>query len=261
MKFYNITSKDVDTHTGLFASMHHLRWKMFYQNLGWRYGLNSVNGFEFDAYDDENAQHIVMVDNANKVQASCRLIPTTSPYMIADHCSDFVSDIEMPHTSKIWEISRFTCASNVPGFKGLSLPGHLAAAIIEFGISNNITQFIAWTTTDVKAMITRAGWDPSPVGEIRNTLEGKPSVICLYSSNKEALERMRSKHGIDAPLLYSTDNPYTPILINHTSNDFQTPLRDYQLMKLDVHTKETEDHFPFHYPVATIRTQHDCALI
>ncbi len=268
MKFYNINSKDVETHSELFASMHHLRWQAFYKNLGWRNGLNSVNGFEFDQYDNEDAQHIIMVDDTNKVQASCRLLPTTVPYMIGDHCQEHVSEIPMPHTDKIWEISRFTCASNVPGFRGLALTGHLAAAIIEFGLCNNISQFIAWTTTDIKALITRAGWDPKPVGPERDTNEGKPSVICLYSSNRDMLQTMRNKHNIDAPLLHSTQNPDHPMLRELHSPEIRFQAcyenvfsRSYFTSNYFSATRE-ESSIPLQYILASKRaSHHDCTFV
>src|SRR5690606_41965654 len=78
----------------LFESMHHLRWDVFYNELGWRVGLNVPEGseMEFDEYDCMGTYYIVRTNPEGEVDATCRLMKTSVPYMIQQHYPAAVQD-------------------------------------------------------------------------------------------------------------------------------------------------------------------------
>lgn len=199
--FYVIQANDPDN-LELLESMHQLRFEVFCKELNWSKGLQVSDSMEFDEYDCENAYYIVRVNESNRVDATCRLISTTSPYMIDEHYAQFIDEQTPPHNRCIWEISRF-CASNEARIstKG-KISGQLIAAAIEFGLENGVKNYIALATDTVLPIIRRySGWDPTPLGKRLKTPDDH-SVCVLYTVSQEMLAHIRRKNDIRTPLLH-----------------------------------------------------------
>ena len=186
----------------ILASMHSLRCQVFHHELHWTTGLNITDGKEFDQYDQLDTTYIVRIDANGDVDASCRLIPTSKPYMIAEHYPEFVEKIPIPHYDDIWEISRFCASEKARKDSKGRITGQLIAAAIEFGLTRNIKNYVALATDSIVPVIRRiAGWDPRVLGERRGT-PNDFSYSVLYTVSPEMLKSVRQKNNINGYLLF-----------------------------------------------------------
>lgn len=202
-----------EINSGLLASMHTLRHEVFHNELKWSYGLRLFANMEFDEYDRPDTYYIVRTNDEGVVDATCRLIPTTTRYMIADHYPDSVAKIPLPQSEKIWEMSRFCASIDARVNSKGKITAQLIAAAIEFGLIHNIENYIALATDHVLPIIRRfGGWDPTPVGDLKKTPDDHAYSV-IYTVSEPMLDRVRQKCGITHPLLPD----YVPAITTATS--------------------------------------------
>ena len=205
MYAFRVLQANSEEDADLLASMHHLRWGVFHKELKWSVGLRICNCMEFDEYDTDGTFYIVRVNEKNKVDATCRLMPTTKPYMLDEHYSHFIETEPPPHNDEVWEFSR-TCAhpearSNTDG----KITAQLIAAAVEFGLVRGVKNYISLTTDTLYPMLKRmVGWDPMLLGEKKPTPDDI-SYPLKYTVSYSMLEQLRKKNKIGGPLLYSFD--------------------------------------------------------
>ena len=202
MTNFKLIKANTEENVDLLASMHNLRWNVFHKELKWSKGLRLYNCMEFDEYDNDGAYYIVRVNERNKVDATCRLMPTSKPYMLADHYPEFIEREPIPKTDDVWEFSR-TCASEEARISsGGKITAQLIAAAIEFGLVKNIKSYISLTTDTLYPMLKRAvGWDPQPLGQKRATPDDE-SYSLKYTVSYEMLEQIRKRNKIEGPLIF-----------------------------------------------------------
>lgn len=189
----------------LIDSMHKLRYEIFHNELKWSTGLRIIENREFDEYDKPGTTYIVRVNNDNEVDASCRLIPTDSPYMIADYYSHFITKMPIPKEKNIWEISRFCASKEARIATQGKITGQIIASAIEYGIVMDIKNYVALATDTVLPVIKRiAGWDPTPLGERMKTPDDH-SYSVLYTVNRSMLQKIQTKNNISDYLLFDLD--------------------------------------------------------
>ena len=145
------------------ASMHNLRKRIFKDRCGW--DLNIINEMEFDQFDTDNASYILIVSEGDVVGSS-RLIPTLEPYLLNEVFSHIVNKITLPHSRDVWEITRF-CAD--PQKAPKNIMGLLLTAIMEFGLNNQLANFVSIADIRTEPLIKRAGWYAERIGETINT--------------------------------------------------------------------------------------------
>lgn len=185
----------------LLRSMHRLRKTVFYDELKWSVGLNIINDMEFDEYDRPGTKYIVRINEEGEVDATCRIIPTDTPYMIADHYPEFIDKIPMPNTNYIWEMSRFCASQEARKSSKGKVPGEIIAAAIEFGLVNNIKNYVALATDTVVPVIQRiVGWDPQKLSERKKTPDDY-SYAVIYTVSLEMLIKIRTKNNVQGTLL------------------------------------------------------------
>lgn len=192
----------------LLASMHKLRWEVFKNELQWSAGLNTIRKMEYDEYDLPNVDYIVRLTPDGDVDATCRLMPTSGPYMIADHYADFIKDIPLPRSKKIWEISRFCASTSARTESNGRVTGELIAAAIEFGMAHGVQNYIALASDYVLPVVRRlGGWDPKPLGDRKATPDDHAYSV-IYSVDKDMLNNVRIKNKISRTLLplYANEN-------------------------------------------------------
>jgi N-acyl-L-homoserine lactone synthetase len=181
--------------------MHHLRCEVFHRELKWTTGLNVIGEMEFDEYDQPYSHYIVHLNSHGEVDATCRLLPTSMPYMIADHYPEFVENIPLPNTNEIWEISRFCASEAARKQSGGKIVGQLVAAAIEFGLTRGVKNYVALATDNVIPVIKRvAGWDPQPLGPRKKTPDDFAYSV-IYTVSTEMLDAVKKKNKISASLL------------------------------------------------------------
>jgi acyl homoserine lactone synthase len=182
---------------GIKESILKLRYDVFVTELKWHGGLNIYGNSEMDQYDTFNATYLYSIDENNEVNATCRLIPTTKPYMLNEIYPHSISNIQIPCTDKIWEISRFCASVDLRHKTKNKITALIVAAIIEFGLKNNIQNYIALATDSILPVIRRfAGWDPTPIGELIATPDDNSYAI-IYTVSNAMLNQVKMKAGID----------------------------------------------------------------
>lgn len=188
-----------------FASMHRLRHRVFIEELKWPVGaIRSVNGMEFDQFDTPFAHYIVRLNGEGQVDACTRLLPTTGPYLLGDVFGHLIQTIDRPSSHAIWETTRF-CADRRTAPK--NIVGQLVAAMIEFGLAHGISNYVSVSDIRIEPLLRRHGWEPERISEPwatgTDTAAGE-----RFEVSWSMLEKVRSKSGIDGPLLSLGTTPF-----------------------------------------------------
>jgi N-acyl-L-homoserine lactone synthetase len=188
-----------------FASMHRLRHRVFIEELNWPVGIiRSVNGMEFDQFDIPFAHYIVRLNSEGQVDACTRLLPTTGPYLLGDVFSHLIQTIDRPNSPAIWETTRF-CADRRTAPK--NIVGQLVAAMIEFGLAHGITNYVSVSDIRIEPLLRRHGWESERIGEPWATGTDMAAGE-LFEVTWRILEKVRSKSGIEGPLLPVSMMPF-----------------------------------------------------
>ncbi len=84
------------------------RHAVFVEALGWC--LPCCDGLEQDEFDRESAVYVFADDEARRITAFARLLPTTHPYPLAEVFPELLGGKVPPSSGDTWELSRF-CAT------------------------------------------------------------------------------------------------------------------------------------------------------
>jgi N-acyl-L-homoserine lactone synthetase len=143
----------------LMVQMHEFRHEIFVKRLGW--SLPMLNGVEQDQYDNTAARYVIQCDDAGRVTACARLVPTTGSYMLPELFPQLLGDVETPRDATTWELSRF--ATNVRETRegrilSLSAPTvEFLDEIIEFARGHGIERLVLVTSVMIERLMLRAG--------------------------------------------------------------------------------------------------------
>lgn len=207
MSNFRLIRANDESQVEILASMHHLRWEVFSKELKWTVGLQTFNCMEHDIYDKDGSVYIVRVNDQLTVDACCRLMPTSRPYMLGEHYAHFIMYESIPNSDRIWEISR-TCASQDARCGAISITAQLIAASIEFGLANKIDSFVSLTSTHVYPMLKRiVGWDSCRLGKamMTNVEDNDESYALKHPVTYEAMKIIRNKNHFSEPFLFDVD--------------------------------------------------------
>lgn len=98
-------ANDKKTPSHILDQMYALRARQFSQRRGWC--VNVSNGKEIDRFDELNPLYICVMDEAEQLVASLRLLPTTGPHMLSDVFPEVMGKAGIVRHPLIWESSRF----------------------------------------------------------------------------------------------------------------------------------------------------------
>lgn len=139
--------------------MHEFRHEVFVKRLKWE--LPVTDGVERDQYDTSNARYVVLSDDAGRVTACARLLPTTESYMLPDLFPQLLGDCDTPQAPHIWELSRFATSVRETGegrILSLSQPTlDFLDLVLDCARRNNIRRLIFVTSIGVERLMLRAG--------------------------------------------------------------------------------------------------------
>lgn len=175
----------------ILKSMHSLRYQVFIEDLNWTVGVNAIGQMEFDDFDTPDAAYLVYVNEETRaVDACARFITTDKPNMLSDVYPHFVGeDLNVPRSPRVCEITRFAI-NKESKVKGL-FP-KMIAAIIEWGLQNDIQSFVSLTTTKpfpIFKALKKIGWDPDPIGEEQETADDT-AVALKYTCSEGMLQKV-----------------------------------------------------------------------
>ncbi len=178
----------------------------FSERLGWE--VTVKDGYERDAFDDENPLYLVSTDpESGQYWGSLRLLPTIGPNMLRDVFPFLLGDGEVIESATIWESSRI-CAVAVEGQPergrtGVnSVLGELIAGIGEVAIIAGLTQIVSVFDARIYRVLRAAGCNPQIIGRPRR-IGGTMSYAGLFDTGEGCLQAFREALGIAGSVLAS----------------------------------------------------------
>ena len=186
-------------HWDALASMHQLRRSVFQERLAW--DVSVINGLEIDQFDLPSAHYLVHRDDAGRVTACTRLLPTLGPYLLADVFPGLV-DGTMPRDPMIWESTRF-CADQDAAPDNIA--AILMAGMLEFGLSTGLRAFVSVSDIRMEPIMRRAGWTPTRLGGVIETGTDRAAAEYL-PVERSILARVAAKAGIHGSIISNLDD-------------------------------------------------------
>lgn len=193
-----ITSANRAEHLDLVRQMHVHRRIVFMEQLGWR--LEAQDGLERDRFDTPEAIYLIETDiSGAQVLQSARLLASLRPHLLSEVFSGLCIE-GVPRGASIWEASRFCPAPSTPkGEARRRLLFRMIAAILETGLTCGIERITHVASAALAPLSMRAGWCVRPLGP--PSRRGRDRVVALEAIvDREALERVRQLHALEAPL-------------------------------------------------------------
>lgn len=197
-----ITHSEYAANLDLIMEMHRLRRRVFKDRLEWDV---SVSGdMEVDPYDSLGPVHLVQLSGAGTVIGCVRFLPTTGPTMLANTFPALLDGSEPPRDPRVFESSRFcvdTAHANEAGSRGLrQATSCLFAAMIEWGLTHDLSCIVTVTDTRVERILRRAGWPLERIGSPRE-IGATETVAGFLEVSETALSSVRETAGLEGPIL------------------------------------------------------------
>ncbi|MEM9053949.1 MAG: acyl-homoserine-lactone synthase [Pseudomonadota bacterium] len=144
--------------------MHEQRYDVFVNRMGWDIPGIEPN-YDKDAFDTDETLYLIERHTiTGEVVASCRLNPTTSPYMLSDVFRQYCQFEDLPETPKVWELSRLVYDwKRLTRAELTALRPRFRLAILECCIREGI-EAIAWLSTLQVYNNTLGVWPTRPLG-------------------------------------------------------------------------------------------------
>ncbi|MCK1335606.1 GNAT family N-acetyltransferase [Bradyrhizobium sp. 38] len=186
------------------SEMHRLRYRVFRQRLAW--DVESSGDMEVDEFDVLRPVHLLNRSIDGRVQGCVRLLPSVGPTMLRGTFSILLDGQPAPRTDRIWESSRFALdvPSDAPKASGglATATYELFAGMLEFGLSNQLTEIVTVTDARMERILRRAGWPLRPIGKAR-PLGNTKAIAGYLEVSPNALNRIRKAGHISGPVLWA----------------------------------------------------------
>lgn len=148
------------------ALMHEFRNEVFIKRLGW--ALPVINGRERDKYDTPDANYVIVRDDSGRITGCARLLPTTSPYMLAEQFPRLLGGGPTPRDPCTWELSRFAATvrqTREGRVLSLSQPTlDLLHSVFDCARRLGIARLILVTSIGIERLMLRAGLSAHRIG-------------------------------------------------------------------------------------------------
>ena len=188
-----------DAYAAELDTVFRIRYRVFKERLGW--DVPTSDGLERDQYDHEDTWYFLLRDKSDRVVGTCRLIPTTSTYMIGDVFSDLLDGEEPPSNPAVWEVSRLAVEMTEPGRHVLSqvhdLTRELYCGMAELGLSLGIREYLGVYDLTIARFMKRVGATPSWQGQT-HIVGGNTAIAARFDVTEQALADIRQAGGIAA---------------------------------------------------------------
>lgn len=176
-----------------------IRYRVFKERLKW--DVPTSNGLERDQFDHDGTWYFLLRDEADRVVGTCRLIPTTSDYMIGDVFSDLLDGERPPNAPDVWEVSRLAVDIKDSGRRVLSqvhnLTRELYCGMAELGLELGIREYLGVYDLTVARFMERVGATPSWQSKT-HIVGGTTAIAARFDVTEQALSDIRKAGGIAA---------------------------------------------------------------
>ena len=150
-----------EAHAGLLQSMFVDRKAVFVDYLKW--DLEHEDGRELDAFDDVEAQYLILQGPCGRHLGSVRLLSTEGPHLLRD-VFPFMCDSAVPTGPHIREITRLCVAPDCPSDQRGEITRMLCTALVDHALLHRIETYTAITDVAFMARVLAAGWSCRPLG-------------------------------------------------------------------------------------------------
>jgi len=176
------------------AEIHRLRHRVFKERLGWDVQVSS--NMEIDEFDALHPAYLMQRASDGRIQGCVRLLPTTGPTMLRDTFPAPLDGVSAPASLTIWESSRFALDIDAGAPKAAhdlaSATCELFAGMIEFGLSQQLSNIVTVTDARMERILRRAGWPLRRIGEPRKL---GSSEARKHPSGRRLSRRINRKFG------------------------------------------------------------------
>ena len=202
---------------GYAEEMWRLRYKTFIEEQKWP--LPSFRGLERDCYDDESAIYLTSFDTDNRIKASARLIPTSTPFLMEEVFSYLVNDISaLPKGPTVVEFTRYFIRSDLARSRDvIRTAGGIFCSIFEYCLNEGIDTMLAVVDTRILPQAYEMGWNPAPLGTPGefgggpDAIGGGVAVAIKVDITEAALRSTANLRRISLPALNSFENGETSV--------------------------------------------------
>jgi len=118
-------------HSDYFERLFRLRHQVFVKQRGWP--LPSVNSFEIDQYDTEDAVYFLDLDAGGGIQGTVRMTPTVTSSLLADYFPHLIENGQAARSPHIYEATRY-----------IVLPSHKTREALRSAKARLLTVLVEW---------------------------------------------------------------------------------------------------------------------
>lgn len=168
-----------------------LRQRVFIERQN--YAVPSWKGMEFDQFDTPATQYFVWRDEDGVARGVARLAPTSLRYMLEEIWPEKITAIELPHSDRVWEATRFGVDSNLPVALRGQIVKELICGLLEYGVTHGIDQIIGLTAISViRNVFVRNGWRAQMVSPVwrEDGIEVQAGILPV---DQETLQTVRHR--------------------------------------------------------------------
>jgi acyl-homoserine lactone synthase len=189
-----------------------IRHQIYVVERGWT-ELDRPIPCEMDAFDKQDTIYLLGVDEVGEVAASCRLVPSVGPHLLADVFPGLVEGI-VPRDREQYEWTRFFVISPLRG-EGASAPasGRMLCGLLEACIVLGIKRLSVVCEAFWPRRLSSLGWQFQRLGPELTRRDGK-IVALLIDVNVGAIQKTRCHYAIQEPSVLAAEplygNPDTP---------------------------------------------------
>lgn len=190
-------------HPDLWQAVHHLRHKIFVEEMGWK-DLARPDQLEIDQFDHEEAIHHLVMRNG-ELAGYQRMLPTTRPHLLTEVLQDLYVG-KPPSGRDVFELTRYAVAPGYrDGRRGVSTVGtELIAGFIEWGMATGVDKVIIEFEPMWVLRALQLHFLATPLGYQR-TYGRQQVVATLLQFNQETLDTVRARRNHFRPVM--TDLP------------------------------------------------------
>lgn len=185
-----------------------LRHDIYVEGRGWR-ELKRPDGREIDAFDTEQATHLLGITPDGEVVAGSRLVPTLAPHLMSEVFPE-LADGGVPRRADVFEWTRIFVVERLrePG-RPSRASGMMYCAIQEYCLTRRVSQLSIVCEDCWHRRLSSFGWKPRRLGE---PIKRDGAVIAglIVEVSDRALMATRQFFGISGSALYT---PLTPEFI------------------------------------------------
>lgn len=165
------------------------RHKIFIERLGWPLPVN--DGKERDQFDHPETLYVMTRLPDDSICGCARLLPTTEPYLLSEVFPHLLGGAPAPHSSDVWELSRFAAATIDPDSSVDATVNTrcLLAAAVKVAFERGARRLITVSPLGIERLLHRMGVHAHRAGPPM-LADGKPIFACWIEIDEQTLKAL-----------------------------------------------------------------------